>query len=504
MKQKIVVFVILLTLIINIFNFNSVEVNRILLHSFATSIEIPDKYYKLQWALKNNGNFEYYEQPSENVDVVSNVNVEAVEGIDINFEKAMEFYKGGDREVIVAVIDTGADYSHEDLEGIFWTNTGEIPNNNIDDDKNGYVDDLHGWNFYDNNNEIYSDYETHGTHVVGAIAANINEIGVAGVVGSGNVKIMMLKVLGGRDETGYAENVVDAIKYAEKMGAKVCNLSFGTEENDWKLEEVIKNSKMLFVVAAGNGDTYTGTGYDINKKFVYPASYNFDNLIAVSNLRPDGNLSTDSNYSVERVDIAAPGSRILSTIDTIYFQNNKSKYSLASPYAYMSGTSMSVPMVVGVATMIFSKFNNADSRNVKAAILGGSRKLDSLSNKVKTGGMLDAMGAIEYYIEYNKTTYGKRVSATNTTIKSTPPKVKISSKKNGKFLLTVKDPEDDLLEVRYVAEYKNVDYFAEGKGKKLKLSASGKKSLSLKKGKTYTFFALDMLGNATIRRVKVM
>lgn len=139
---------------------------------------------------------------------------------------------------------------------------------------------------------------------------------------------------------------------------------------------------MLFVVACGNGDL-TGLGYDIDRYPIYPASFPYDNVISVANLLFDGNLSRDSNYGAVNVDIAAPGSYILSTLPG----NN---------YGFMSGTSMAAPMVTGVAAMLYSYRPELSLSQVKDILLASSRKMDSLSGKMVSGGMLDAYAALTY------------------------------------------------------------------------------------------------------------
>ena len=160
----------------------------------------------------------------------------AVEGIDINLKKAWEAYKGETREVIVAVIDTGVDIAHEDLKDAIWINEDEIAGDGIDNDGNGYIDDVYGWNFYDNNNKVFlGEEDSHGTHGAGTISASINDLGIAGIAGNTKIKVMVLKALGGKDGAGTTNAIIQAIQYAEKNGASICNLSFGTTENNRRI-----------------------------------------------------------------------------------------------------------------------------------------------------------------------------------------------------------------------------------------------------------------------------
>lgn len=262
-------------------------------------------------------------------------------------------------------------------------NPGEIPGDGIDNDGNGYIDDIYGWDFYYNNNRTFVGYEdSHGTHAAGTIAANRGESGIVGITDNNYVKIMSLKALGGYYGSGSVEAVVEAIHYAEAMGASICNLSFGTDIYDARLEAAIANSGMLFIIAAGNGDS-SGTGYSTDESPIYPASFTSGNIISVANLLFDGNLSSSSNFGPVSVDIAAPGSYILSTVP-------------GNQYGFMTGTSMAAPMVTGVAAMLYSYRPDISLTDVKQIILNSARKMDGLNGKVATGGMLDAYAALSY------------------------------------------------------------------------------------------------------------
>ena len=358
-------------------------------------------YSNYQWAYKNNGNMREtvpfqtsglilgaggmpYQPRAIVYPIRGFKQIDAQAGIDINMDAAWQYYlqNSGRRQVTVALIDTGVDTSHSELSGSIWVNEDEIPGDGIDNDGNGYVDDVNGWNFYDNNNQVQAaDGEEHATHGAGTIAAAWDGTGISGIADGNWVKIMVLKVMGGKDGVGVAENVKKAIRYAEENGADICNLSLGTNVYDAEMDELIRNSSMLFVAAAGNGDS-RGNGYSIDRNPIYPAAYTADNLISVANLNFDGNLEASSNYGTTGVDLAAPGTYILSTVP--------------GGYDFMSGTSMAAPMVTGVAALVYSCRTDMSLLDVKQAILASSRKLDTLNGLVATGGMLDAYGAISY------------------------------------------------------------------------------------------------------------
>ncbi|WP_312091692.1 S8 family peptidase, partial [Aminipila sp.] len=275
------------------------------------------------------------------------------------------------------------DYNHEDLSDVMWINGDEIPGNDIDDDGNGYIDDVYGWNFYDNTNEVYvGEEDDHGTHGAGTIAATKNNsVGIAGIANYDSINIMSLKALGGKDGSGTTDSIIKAIKYAENNGASICNLSLGTTSYDQELYDTIADSSMLFIVAAGNGDSEGGA--NIDSAPLYPASFDLDNIITVANISYDGNLSENSNYGETSVDIAAPGSYILSLT-----ANNG--------YAYMSGTSMAAPMVTGTAALLYTADSELSLADIKNVILWTAASLDSLSGKVSSGGMLNAGAALQY------------------------------------------------------------------------------------------------------------
>ena len=375
------------------------------------NLSASDSYSRYQWGLKNDAELQYSEitnrfrdsnpklanyidlanyfgmpAPVAGPDAYRIKETRARRGVDINILPAWNLYDSSTEEhrhVVVAVIDTGIDISHPDLKNAIWTNEDEIPGDGIDNDGNGYIDDVHGWNFFDGNNELCKGREDdHGTHAAGTIAAARGNGGIAGITDNNYVKIMVLKALGTRYGVGEEKAIIEAIRYAEANGASICNLSFGTTEYYPELEKVMRDSKMLFVVSAGNGNA-KGIGEDTDQKPDYPSSFDLDNVISAANLMFDGNLAESSNYGAKSVDIAAPGTYIVSTIAD-------------SGYGFMTGTSMSAPMVTGAAAMLYSYRTDLQLSDIRKVLLETARKLPTLNGKLSSNGMLDLYAALNY------------------------------------------------------------------------------------------------------------
>lgn len=280
----------------------------------------------------------------------------------------------GSHKVVIAVIDSGIDLNHPDLKANIWINKGEIPGNRIDDDHNGYIDDVYGWNFISDNNNI-SDDDGHGTHVAGIIAAEGNNSkGVAGVMWSAT--IMSLKFLD-NEGNGYVDDAVSAIRYATKMGASIISCSWGGSEYSQALKDVIDASSALVVCAAGNRGS--GTNDDISP--VYPACFTSKNIISVAATDASDALASFSDYGLNSVDVAAPGTHICSTLP-------------GSQYGYMQGTSMAVPYVTGLAGLIKSVRPDLSALQIKYTILNNVDYISSLAGKILTGGRINALKAL--------------------------------------------------------------------------------------------------------------
>ena len=473
-------------------------------------VSTADALYSQQWALNNDGSFvmeesqnrhPVYETPfgmpaapgqwvrpgaysGKRYHAAASQTVTAVEGIDINAEDAWAVYNGGSRDVIVAVIDTGIDRNHEDLQGAMWTNPGEIAGNSIDDDGNGYVDDVYGWNFYNNNNRIYtnSSDDAHGTHGAGTIAAsNGNGLGIAGIADSEHIKIMSLKVLGGSDGSGSTASIIQAIQYAQANGASICNLSLGSSVNDPALYRVMANSSMLFVVAAGND------GDNMDRSPSYPAAYDLENIISVANLNYDGTLHSSSNYGSESVDIAAPGSYILSTTPE-------------NGYSYMTGTSMAAPMVTAAAVMLYSHYTDITLADVKEVLLASAGQLDALNGKILTGGMLDLGAAMNWDME---SLSGQELAVTEDA--GTAPEITVQVlSRRGTTYVYVQVKDDDLLLTAYGQGSLTARDFQQGTvGVVFETDESGMAVFTASSSGTYTFYALDAGGNETVQTVTI-
>lgn len=282
----------------------------------------------------------------------------------------------GSNNVVIAVIDTGVDYNHPDLAANIWINPGEIAGDGIDNDGNGFIDDVRGWDFYNNDNDPFDD-NSHGTHCAGIIGAvGSNGIGVAGV--NWNAKIMPLKFLNS-DGSGTTLDAVNAVNYAAANGAYVMSNSWGGGEYSQTLKDAITAANaagILFVAAAGNA------GSDNDAAVFYPASYDVPNVVAVAATDRNDQKASWSNYGATSVDLGAPGADIYSTVP-------------GNSYAYKSGTSMATPYVSGVAGLIKAQYPALASDGIKARLLGGADSIPALAGITVTGGRLNAYNSLE-------------------------------------------------------------------------------------------------------------
>lgn len=289
-------------------------------------------------------------------------------------------------EVIVAVVDTGVDYEHEDLKQNMWVNLKEIPHNNVDDDNNGYIDDIHGIDTLSKNSDGTSsgdprDTHSHGTHVAGTIGAvQNNNIGIAGI--AEKVKIMAIRAVPNRSDETDAD-VVESFLYAAKHGARIINCSFGKNHNEGgdivneTIDYIGSTYGTLVIAAAGND-----YGRNIDSRQTYPASFESDYLLVVASTNSRGSLSFFSNIGRNSVDVAAPGSGVYSTTP-----NNR--------YANMSGTSMASPTTAGVAAEILSQYPSLTPLELKQLLIKTVTKVSKFKRKILSGGRVDLYSALQ-------------------------------------------------------------------------------------------------------------
>ena len=313
--------------------------------------------------------------------------------------------RAGREGVVVAVIDTGVFLNHEDLRGNIWTNDREIPDNGVDDDGNGYVDDVHGWNFVRGNNNPTAElvfqpasgcapnpskkqtYELHGTHVSGTIGAlGDNGRGIVGI--ARDVRIMPLKVMGGPCGSEMTSNIIQAVQYAVENGANVINMSLGGGGRSEILLEQLKAAGergILVVAAAGN------EAKDNDMRPSYPASFDLATLISVAASGADDGLARFSNFGATSVDLAAPGVRILSSVP-----EGSTPQGPKSGYVPLSGTSMAAPVVAGAVALMIAQYPGLPMSDIRRRLLDSVDPVEALSGKVASGGRLNlgrALGA---------------------------------------------------------------------------------------------------------------
>lgn len=295
----------------------------------------------------------------------------------INAPKAWEITKGN-KDIKIAVIDTGVDYKHPDLKEQMWKNEAELNGKpGVDDDGNGFVDDIYGYDFVNNDADPMDDNE-HGTHCAGVIGAAHNGLGIAGVMA--DVQIVALKFLSGSG-SGETSGAIKSIDYAIKMGVNVMSNSWGGEPDQESalLEAAIKRAQdkgIVFVAAAGNESTNNDRTHND------PSDITLDNIIAVGSHDSSGGKSYFSNYGKISIDVFAPGSSILSTVP-----GNK--------YSRLSGTSMATPFVAGVVGLLMAQYPQMGYMEIKERLINTSVKNPKLEKYSVSGGRIDAYRALE-------------------------------------------------------------------------------------------------------------
>ena len=326
------------------------------------AFEIEDRKFRRQWGLENTGRNS------------GNIFFPGIKGTDI---KALEAWgiTTGDRNVKIAVIDTGVDYNHEDLKDNIMINERELNGEEgVDDDGNGYVDDIYGYDFANDDNDPM-DGHGHGTHCAGVIGASHNDIGVRGVMSK--VQILPIQFLA-KDGSGKLEGAVKSIDYAVSRGVDIMSNSWGGNTTSKAIEEAVARAQeagILFIAAAGNSRS------DNDSKDVTPATIKLDNVVAVGAMDGRGKKANFSNYGKNSVHVFAPGVNIYSTV-------TKNKYKK------MSGTSMACPMVAGVAGLLLANEPNLTYLELKSRLMSYTQAGDDLS-KYSMSGYIDAFAALE-------------------------------------------------------------------------------------------------------------
>ena len=340
-----------------------------------------EQFWDALWGLHNTG------QTIEGSAGVADVDVDGRESLAV----------AGGTGVVVAVIDDGIDFSLPDLAGQAWVNPGESgggkETNNVDDDANGYVDDVNGWDFCHDDKTVHDlDDDFHGTHVSGTIAAKLNGAGIVGL--APGVKLMALKFLGDDLDCGWDDQAIAAIEYAKSFGVRISNNSwarpasappFGDPEDDVPLYEAIEDSGMLFVAAAGN----SGQDLDNVSRPSIPASFDLPNILSVAAVDNTGQLASFSNYGETSVDVSAPGVDIVSTFPD-YDGNDAGHY-------WLSGTSMAAPHVSAIAALVGSQAPTllATPAGLRKRIVDTAKDVGDTGGLTLTGRVASAAAALD-------------------------------------------------------------------------------------------------------------
>ncbi|MCC7440499.1 MAG: S8 family serine peptidase [Bdellovibrionales bacterium] len=320
-----------------------------------------DTDFDKNWSLLNNGQADAAGQTG-------------TPGSDIDVVPLWAAGHTGSREVVVGVIDTGVEWTHSDLVDNLWTNPGEIAGNAKDDDNNGFVDDVHGWNFVANNANS-SDDHSHGTHCSGTIGGTGNNgKGIAGV--NWQVSIVPIKFLSASG-SGSLDDAVESINYATSIGVNIMSNSWGGGGFSETMKQAIEKSRdagILFVAAAGNSSS------DNDSNPAYPASYQVENVVSVAATDNRDRIASFSNYGKSSVHVAAPGVKVYSSVK-------------GDTYASYSGTSMACPHVAGIAALLMASNQTWSFSDVKSRLITTSDPVRGLRRMVASRGRVNAYNA---------------------------------------------------------------------------------------------------------------
>lgn len=308
-----------------------------------------------------------------------------IEGADIGASEAWDVVNDASG-IVVAVLDSGIRYTHEDLAANMWVNPGEIPGNGIDDDNNGYIDDIHGINTvgFDGSRTAENEGDPmddlgHGTHVAGIVGAvGDNGIGVSGV--AWNTRLMALKFLDS-DGEGTDADAIECINYARENGVRIINSSWGGLDFNPLLGDAIEaaNAEGIFFVASAGNESRDNDDHPN-----YPASYAYPNVVSVTATDKRDGMAVFANYGETEVELAAPGVGIHST----YFRSD-------SDYRSLSGTSMAAPFVSGSIALLITEFPGESMAAILNRLYASTDTLESLARRCRTGGRLNLARALQ-------------------------------------------------------------------------------------------------------------
>jgi subtilisin family serine protease len=303
----------------------------------------------------------------------------------------------GSRDLIVAVIDTGVDITHEDLRSNIWTNSKEVPGNGVDDDNNGYVDDVHGWNYVTKTPDVrpvyladqYDEAWSHGTLVASLLGAKgDNDIGIAGMVW--NVKILPLVVLDGNGE-GSVDDILSAIRYAVSQGASVINLSLTSYDEDPRLDELVRNvsaAGVVLVAATGNGEDLSGINIDTLP--TYPACSDADDakesVLGVSGTDTLDQRAPYANFGKRCTDISAPAQDLFGARPS-YPRVGETTSTVSGYVGDMVGTSLAAPLVSGVAALLKSAHPSWTAAQIREQIERTADPIDGSASTLHGGAL---------------------------------------------------------------------------------------------------------------------